>query len=136
MEQEGVNLHIKNPIGGMNPLHLASSLGESTIVDKLLKKGLDPNGKNREGYTALHYAAYRGDALVVKILLAQRADPSLDDNRGRTPLQLAVSQDHQQVVASFKEAYEETLKETAFFNRCRERGVAKIVADYLFSNQG
>lgn len=46
-------------------LFLASSSGQSEIVEDLLKKGADVNGHDRNGYTPLHRAAQKGKSEAV-----------------------------------------------------------------------
>ncbi|WP_419241414.1 ankyrin repeat domain-containing protein [Cardinium endosymbiont of Nabis limbatus] len=62
------------------------------IVEQLLRLGLDPNAKDRNGCTPLHYAVQNKDANkdankdVVGILLHAGADIEKKDNERKTPL--------------------------------------------------
>lgn len=61
---------------GITPLHLACFLGDSTIVELLLRYGADPNLKDRNGFTPLVYATLYdqdqlNDDLVKKVKDAQ-----------------------------------------------------------------
>lgn len=74
-----------------SPLHLASFLGHSTAVQRLLEEGaeLDISVRDRNSHTALHLAAGEGHQAVVQLLLKRGADLSVPDNHGRTALHWA-----------------------------------------------
>jgi ankyrin repeat protein len=65
---------------------MAASGGHADVAELLLKRGANPNARDRHGYTPLHWASA---ADVVYVLLDHGADPTITDNRGRTPLDLA-----------------------------------------------
>lgn len=75
------------------------------LVDLLLDRGADVNGRRRDGMTALHSAAFRGHLRVVRRLLERGADATIRarDNAGRhagqTPAETAASQGHMAVAA-------------------------------------
>ncbi len=48
-----------------------------SLVDLLISRGADVNGRRRDGMTALHGAAYRGHLRVIERLLAAGADPEI-----------------------------------------------------------
>lgn len=56
----------------------------------LVKKGVDPNAKNRDGKTALILTVDLADFLTTEVLLKAKADPNLPDNDGRTALHHAI----------------------------------------------
>ena len=55
-------------------LHWAAFCGYESIVQRLLEKGADIDGKDRSGQTALSRAAMKGHEAVVKLLLEKGAD--------------------------------------------------------------
>ncbi|MFS7990686.1 putative cyclic nucleotide-binding domain, rmlC-like jelly roll, ankyrin repeat-containing [Helianthus anomalus] len=57
-------------------LHFASRRGDVCLLQKLLKKGLDPNESDNNGRTALHIAASKGSENGVLLLLDYGADPN------------------------------------------------------------
>jgi ankyrin repeat protein len=72
---------------GRTNLHKAAFDGNAERVKELLKKGADPNTKDKKGRTPLHWAApYKGHVEVVKLLLEHGADPNIKNKYGRTPL--------------------------------------------------
>ena len=83
---------------GWTDLHDAAYDGDVERVRKLLKKGKNPNVKDKSGYTPLHYVAYEGHVEVVKFLLEHGADPNAQDKDGKTPLYWAASGGHVEVV--------------------------------------
>jgi len=83
---------------GEAPLMRAMSslrfLGTAEMVEPLLKRGANPNVKNRFGNTALIEAAkaFRPDTRTVKLLLDHGADVNARDPSGNTVLMCAIEQ--------------------------------------------
>ena len=93
---------------GIHPLHAASGVGFGTsrvaqthrhvpdgwlpamkyLVEEL---GVDPNLRDKDGYTALHHSAARGDNETILYLVSQGADVTLISRRGQTTADLANS---------------------------------------------
>ena len=98
------------PIGGpaIHPMHAASGVGFGTsrvaqqhrsvpggwlpsmkyFVEEL---GVDPNLRDKDGFTAVHHAAARGDSETVLYLVSQGADVTLISRRGQTTADMANS---------------------------------------------
>lgn len=75
-------------------LRLASSWNNTEMVEKLLKKKVNPRASDAAKRTALHIASSKGFTEVVKLLLDHGADPNQKDIIGNTPLHLAVCANH------------------------------------------
>ena len=74
----------------MNALHLASANGMDNSVIFLLSLGLDPNIKDKYGYTALHYAVKKNHVRIIKKLLQRGADRNIEEYKTKkTPVMLA-----------------------------------------------
>ena len=74
----------------MNALHLAAYNGMDDSVIFLLCLGLDPNLKDKHGYTALHYAVKRNHIRIIKKLLQKGADRNIEENKTKkTPVMMA-----------------------------------------------
>ncbi len=73
-------------------LHTAAAKGDVECVRELLKRGMNPNIKDRRGWTPLHYAVKAGHYDIVWLLLDYGANPNtrVGDGTGVTPLHLAV----------------------------------------------
>ncbi|KFY39666.1 hypothetical protein V495_05813 [Pseudogymnoascus sp. VKM F-4514 (FW-929)] len=94
--------------GGCNPLWAALSgdwIDKSrpeAIVKLLLKRGVIPDSKNKDGRTPLSIAAEKGLKEIVELLLETGdVDPNSKDNNGYTPLWVAVQNKHEEIVELF-----------------------------------
>ncbi|KAI3694801.1 hypothetical protein L1987_77782 [Smallanthus sonchifolius] len=100
---EGVLMETENMLarGSMDlPLSLcfATRRGDDLLLQKLLKKGLDPNESDNNGRTALHIAASQGSENCVLLLLDYGADPNCTDSDGNVPLWEAIMGNHERVI--------------------------------------
>jgi len=74
----------------MNALHLATISGMDNSVIYLLSLGIDPNLKDKYGYTALHYAVKYSQTRIIKKLLQKGADKSIEEYKTKkTPVMMA-----------------------------------------------
>ena len=55
------------------------------LVEMLIGRGANVNGRRRDGLTALHGAAYRGHLRVIGALLKNGADPTIQGYEGSGP---------------------------------------------------
>jgi hypothetical protein len=100
-------------------LHAAVRSGRLQIVDYMLKKGFNPNLRNKAGQTPLHIAvdlvrqgnsvasyqmARLGRDDILPRLLEARADTNVRDGKGSTPLDAAVKYSNEQTVELLVEA--------------------------------
>jgi cytohesin len=67
----------------------ASIEGDVESVEMLLKKGANPNYRDKDGWTPLHAAAQEGNADVAELLIKHGADVNARDIHGWTPLSVA-----------------------------------------------
>ncbi len=84
---------------GDTPLMLAALYGNAATLKWMLKKGADPNGKNKDGETALMWAIH--DLEKLKILLEHGADINAKANTGNTALLLGAVGASQYDLVSF-----------------------------------
>ncbi len=83
--------HINTPKGVAAFCEMAAQ-NNITILDYLLKKGMDINARNENGITALAIAITRGQVQAVKFLLTNGADPNIVYFESFASLQLAIGQ--------------------------------------------
>ena len=67
-------------------LHLASEQGNYDIVNMLLEKEFDPNGKDELSKTPLHLACKSLSAKIISLLIENGADVNAQDTTRMTPL--------------------------------------------------
>ncbi|XP_067912834.1 ankyrin repeat and SAM domain-containing protein 3 [Heterodontus francisci] len=73
-------------------LHTASSIGQYDVVKECIHRGkVNPNQKNRGGWTPLMYASYIGHDTIVHLLLETGVDVNTTTGRGQSALMLAAS---------------------------------------------
>ncbi|XP_078414870.1 ankyrin repeat and SAM domain-containing protein 3 isoform X3 [Cetorhinus maximus] len=73
-------------------LHTASSIGQYDVVKECIQRGkVNPNQKNRGGWTPLMYASYIGHDTIVHLLLEAGVDVNTTTERGQSALMLAAS---------------------------------------------
>ena len=75
-----------------------------TIVDFLIKNGVDVNSVDLLGKTPLHYAVTQNNPIVVLELINFGASLNAQDKEGNTPLDVAVSENNEAVVKILKRA--------------------------------
>ncbi len=76
----------------------AAKKGELDAVKRLLRCKVNPNMRDKTGWTALHWASQEGFLAIVKALVGDGADLNAADTLGFTPLALACGSGHLGVV--------------------------------------
>ncbi|XP_053248455.1 cyclin-dependent kinase 4 inhibitor C isoform X1 [Podarcis raffonei] len=74
-------------------------LGNPEIARQLLRRGADPDLKDRTGFAVLHDAARAGFLDTLQTLLEFNANVNVEDAEGNLPLHLAAQEGHLPVVA-------------------------------------
>jgi ankyrin repeat protein len=77
---------------GMTALSIAAAVGASDVVEMLLAKGAQVDGRDKRDKTPLMHAAghsFPGTVPTVTLLLGKGADVNARDKEGRTPLSAA-----------------------------------------------
>ena len=84
------------------PLHDAAKRGDLDEVKALIKSGVDPDSRNREGATPLHWAAFKGHVDVARYLLSRGASVNAVSKKGSTPLRLATTHKQEAMIRFLK----------------------------------
>ncbi|KAL8723890.1 MAG: hypothetical protein Q9181_007103 [Wetmoreana brouardii] len=89
--------------GNSSMLHIASSQGDSKVVEFLLRKHLveDIDSTTDCGETALHIASFHGEHINVGLLLDANADYTIFSKKNESPLHVAAKLGHLEVVEAF-----------------------------------
>ena len=72
------------------PLHLALSKGNARLVNLLVRRGINVNGRDDNNMTPLHLASAKGNHTAVGLLIDHAAEVNASDNTNSTPLHLAL----------------------------------------------
>ncbi|KAG5472928.1 hypothetical protein LSCM4_02254 [Leishmania orientalis] len=70
------------------PLLIAVKMGQTEVVEYLLRSGADCNRQDRQGNSGLHFCAVRCDVKVAQLLLAAGANPRLLNEEYDSPLHI------------------------------------------------
>lgn len=70
-------------------IHKASAKGNFLYVKKCLELGVNPNIKERAGWTPMHSAARHGHISIIRLLINNGGMINIPDTTGRTPLDQA-----------------------------------------------
>ena len=71
---------------GITALSWAAFHGNLEIVQLLVARKANVNGRNRDGSRPLHAAAFTGRPQIIELLLGKGADPTATSDNGETPL--------------------------------------------------
>jgi hypothetical protein len=90
---------------GSSALAAASWANEEAVCSLLLRRGANPNFRNRtHGWTPLFAAAAKGHVRIVSLLLENGAYPNIQDSYRKTAVDYALMYGHTAVVEVFKRA--------------------------------
>ena len=98
----------------------AAKVGNTKLVEVLLKENADVNVQNEDNYTALMVASLNGHTQVAELLLNENADVNIQATNGMTALMLAVANGHTQIV-------ELLLTESVDLNVQNENGLTALM---------
>ncbi|TGL97479.1 hypothetical protein EHQ76_15205 [Leptospira barantonii] len=73
------------------------------LAESILQKGADIDATSNSGSTALHFATFHNDLQAVRFLLERGAKTNLKNQFGKTPFDIAIENDHVQIVLLLKE---------------------------------
>ena len=82
---------------GVRPAHSAAASRHRDLIDLLLDRGADVNGRQGGGFTLLHHAALNGDRDLAESLIARGADASAKNERDQSPADLARERGHEEL---------------------------------------
>ena len=87
---------------GMNALHIASFNGMDNSVIYLLSLGINPNIRDKNGFTALHYAVKKQHIRIIKKLLQKGADRNIKDNKAKK-IPIMYAKNNPEIVQIFRQ---------------------------------
>lgn len=86
IEKVDINAEIKN---GRQLLHIAADYGQREVVEFLLSKGAEVNGRDKHGMTPIMAAIFEGHTETVKALLEGGADKTVKAPSGESLMECA-----------------------------------------------
>lgn len=84
-------------------IHLAAANGYRTLVNQMLKKGVDVDAQDGLGNTALIIAVRHDDARLARLLLDRKARYGLKNSRKNSALTLALARKNADVLKAFRQ---------------------------------
>ena len=94
------------------PLEEAAACGDILTVQLLLRKGADPNYRDRDGWSAIHWAAEEGHLEIVRLLLNEGANINAVSSYGTSPLHCAANGGQKNIVSLLLQQGADPLKST------------------------
>ncbi|MHB1529697.1 MAG: ankyrin repeat domain-containing protein [Acidiferrobacteraceae bacterium] len=94
--------------------------GRVSMVESLLRHGVDVNMPNADGTTALMLAVSRGNADIVRLLLARKTDPYVTNQSGETVFTIAERGTNPEIAAllhRFDPSKQNKTRSTPFWSR-------------------
>ncbi|CAC5425786.1 unnamed protein product [Mytilus coruscus] len=85
-------------VAGSSPLHIASYMGRTDVVNCFLDHNANINMTKEDGTTLLFYACEVGHEDIVRLLLDKGADTQICRLDGKSPLKIATDNGHKSIV--------------------------------------
>ena len=101
--QHGASPHTADRLSRRTAVHAACTYGADRCLDLLIQAGAELNVLDSEGNSPLHLAGWCGSLPCAQRLLQAHLDPDRSNDKGETPLMLALSRNHQPLVAYLAE---------------------------------
>lgn len=90
------SFHVTEGLQYLYILPMAAYYGNKSVVEKILKDGVDVNSSDKYLGNALHAAAHRGNTDMIQLLLDNGAD--VNSGCGNSPLHAAAMKGHEEAV--------------------------------------
>ena len=94
----GANVNHVRGVNNRTPLHTASLMGRTPVVELLIDHGADIEAKDRQGFTPLHMAAKEGHLDTARLLVARGARTDAANSQGAMPIHKAAQHNRLQVL--------------------------------------
>jgi len=128
-QNQDVDVDFQDPLTKRTALIEACAQGFKEIVEFLIKKGVNVNKEDKNGFTALAMACQKGDKKIAQILIENGAQINTQEKRksSSNPLFLACLNNHEHLLEFLieKGAQVENVQDeygNSFFNECLTRG--------------
>lgn len=99
LEENPTDSHLIDITRSDMPAILLAAYGEFwELCSELIKRGVDLNVKNRQGYSPIHVFAEKGPTDLIELAVTNAAYVNRRDSKGQTPLYLAAKANREEAV--------------------------------------
>ncbi|WP_109436666.1 MULTISPECIES: ankyrin repeat domain-containing protein [Aquimarina] len=131
LEKE-IDLDIIDSLNGYASMHYAIVKNDYELVDKLLKKGANPNTKSLVyDKTPLHLAVESNQDNIVELLLKNKATDTIKDINDNTVLDLAIRSNHPKISTIFFDKFSLDQKRKLFLNESRKSNTSELLSKWI-----
>ncbi len=130
--EKKIDLDIIDSLNGYAIMHYAIVKNDYELVDKLLKKGANPNTTSLVyDKTPLHLAIESNQDSIVQLLLKNKAVDTIKDINDNTVLDLAIRSNYPKISAIFFDKFSLDQKRKLFLNESRKSNTSELLSKWI-----
>lgn len=130
--EKQIDLDIIDSLNGYAIMHYAIAKNDYELMDKLLKKGANPNTKSLVyNKTPLHLAVESNQGNIIELLLKSNATDTIKDINDNTVLDLAIRSNHPKISTMFFDKFSLDQKRKLFLNEARKPNKSEFLSKWI-----